>query len=132
MPWALLRAWTTPSRTSRRAPGNSRAQALTPLSTLSAACSWKSQFDALKVGGVIATIASPRVPIDLVVDRNLALQRVLINNNGDRTRQLAAQLANHALRPGVSHLLPLAEAAKAHRVPEGKHSGGKVSLSVQT
>src|SRR5215831_14547968 len=41
---------------------------------------------------------------------------------------LAAALP--ALRPVISHVLPLAAAAKAHRIPEGRHAGGKIVLDV--
>jgi len=33
-------------------------------------------------------------------------------------------------QPVVSHLLPLSEAAQAHRILEGKHAGGKVVFTV--
>ena len=39
-------------------------------------------------------------------------------------------LARGALRPVVSHLLPLSDAAEAHRIQEGKHAGGKIVLTV--
>ncbi len=35
-----------------------------------------------------------------------------------------------ALRPVVSHVLPLAAAAEAHRMVEGGHAGGKIVLDV--
>ncbi|MGN6761848.1 MAG: zinc-binding dehydrogenase [Leifsonia sp.] len=34
------------------------------------------------------------------------------------------------MRPVVSHQLPLAEAAQAHRVLEAQHPGGKIVLTV--
>jgi NADPH:quinone reductase-like Zn-dependent oxidoreductase len=51
-------------------------------------------------------------------------------DDGQRTRALAALLAGQSLRPVVSHLLPLSEAAQAHRILEGKHAGGKIVLTV--
>jgi NADPH2:quinone reductase len=90
-----------------------------------------SAVSAVKAGGALATIASPALPIDPIVDHNLTLHGVLINNDGDRTRRLAALLASGALRPTVSHVLPLAEAARAHEIVECKHSGGKIVLTVR-
>ena len=55
---------------------------------------------------------------------------MLIQDDGDRTRALAALLDRHALRPVVSHVLPLGAAAEAHRILEGGHAGGKIVLDV--
>jgi NADPH2:quinone reductase len=55
---------------------------------------------------------------------------VLIQDDGQRTRELATLLAEGALRPVVSHQLPLHEAAQAHRILERKHTGGKIVLSM--
>ena len=85
----------------------------------------------VRVGGALTTIASPALDIDPIVDNNLTLHGVLIDNNGDRTRQLAALLASGVLRPTVSHVLPLEEAARAHEIVDQKHPGGKIVLSVR-
>ena len=85
----------------------------------------------VRVGGALATIASPALDMDPIVDHNLTLHGVLIDNDGDRTRQLAALLASGVLRPTVSHVLPLADAARAHEIVEHKHSGGKIVLTVR-
>jgi NADPH:quinone reductase-like Zn-dependent oxidoreductase len=55
---------------------------------------------------------------------------VLIGDDGDRTRALAALLDQQALRPVVSHVLPLAAAAEAHRIRERRHASGKIILDV--
>jgi NADPH:quinone reductase-like Zn-dependent oxidoreductase len=85
----------------------------------------------VRVGGALATITSPALDIDPIVDHNLTLHGVLIDNDGDRTRRLAALLASGVLRPTVSHVLPLEEAARAHEIVEDKHPGGKIVLSVR-
>jgi NADPH:quinone reductase len=85
---------------------------------------------ALRPGGQIAAIATPELDLDEVLDANLTFHGVLIQDDGQRTRELAALLADGALRPVISHLLPLSEAAQAHRILEGRHAGGKVVLTV--
>jgi NADPH:quinone reductase len=83
---------------------------------------------ALRPGGQIAAIATPVLDLDAVLDANISLHGVLIQDDGGRTRALAALLESGALRPVVSHVLPLAAAAEAHRILEGGHSGGKIVL----
>jgi NADPH:quinone reductase-like Zn-dependent oxidoreductase len=85
---------------------------------------------ALRSGGQIASIATPELDLDPLVDANLTFHGVLIGDDGRRTRQLAALLGEGALRPVVSHELSLAEAAQAHRILESGHPGGKIVLSV--
>lgn len=84
---------------------------------------------ALRPWGQIAAIATPDLSLDPILDANITFHGVLIQDNGQRTRKLAALLAGHALRPVVSHLLPLPEAAQAHRILEGRHPGGKIVLT---
>ena len=55
---------------------------------------------------------------------------MLVQDDGDRTRALAALLGQGALRPVVSHRLPLEAAAEAHRILEAGHAGGKIVLDV--
>lgn len=85
---------------------------------------------ALRPAGQIAAIATPELGLDPLLDANITLHGVLIQDDGQRTRALAALLAERTLRPVVSHLLPLSEAAQAHRILEGKHAGGKIVLTV--
>ena len=59
-----------------------------------------------------------------------AFHGVLVQDDGDRTRALAALLGQHTLRPVISCVLPLAAAAEAHRIIEGGHAGGKIVLDV--
>jgi len=89
-----------------------------------AACS------ALRPGGQIAAIATPELDLDPLLDANITFHGVLVQDDGDRTRALAALLGQHTLRPIISHVLPLAAAAEAHRIIEGGHAGGKIVLDV--
>jgi len=85
---------------------------------------------ALGPGGQIAAIATPVLDLDAVLDANISFHGVLIQDDGERTRALAALLESGAPRSAVSHVLPLAAAAEAHRILEGGHSGGKIVLDV--
>ena len=60
----------------------------------------------------IAAIATPELDLDLLLDANITFHGVLVQDDGDRTRALAALLDRRALRPVVSHVLPLAAAAR--------------------
>ena len=68
--------------------------------------------------------------LDPVLDANISFHGVLIQDDGERTRALAALLDTGVLRPVVSHVLPLTAAAEAHRILESGHSGGKIILGV--
>jgi len=85
---------------------------------------------ALRPGGQIAAIATPELDLDALLDANITFHGVLISDDGDRTRALAALLDRQALRPVVSHVLPLAAAAEAHRILERRHASGKIILDV--
>ena len=90
----------------------------------------QSALPALRPRGQIATIATPVLDLDPVVDANVTLHGVLIQDDGDRTRMLAGALDDGTLRPVISHTLSLAAAAEAHRIVESGHSGGKIVLNV--
>ena len=81
-------------------------------------------------GGQIAAIATPELDLDPLLDANITFHGVLVQDDGDRTRALAALLGQGALRPVVSHRLPLEAAAEAHRILEAGHAGGKIVLDV--
>ena len=85
---------------------------------------------ALRPHGSAASIATPELDLDLVLDRNITFHGVLIEDDGDRTRRLAELLSTGVLRPRVSHVMPLDEAAHAHRLLESGHAGGKIVLVV--
>ena len=84
----------------------------------------------MRPGGQIVSIATPDLDIDQLLDANITFHGVLIGDDGNRTRRLAAQLADGSLRAVVSHELPLGEAAQAHRILEQGHAGGKIVLRV--
>jgi NADPH:quinone reductase-like Zn-dependent oxidoreductase len=75
-------------------------------------------------------MATPELDLDPLLDANITFHGILIQDDGQRTREIAALLASGTLRPVISHQLPLAEAARAHRILEGQHPGGKVVLTL--
>ena len=75
---------------------------------------------------------TPELDLDPLLDANITFHGVLLGDDGDRTRALAALLDRRALRPVISHVLPLAEAARAHRILERRHAGGKIVLDIAT
>jgi NADPH:quinone reductase len=84
---------------------------------------------ALRDRGQLATIATPEVDIDTVVDRNLTLHGVLITDDGDRTRRLAMLLASGELAAYIAHTFPFEQAAQAHRLLDAGNAGGKIVLT---
>jgi NADPH2:quinone reductase len=85
---------------------------------------------ALRPGGAIAAIETPQLDLDPLLDANITFHGVLLQDDGNRTRRLASLLDTGALRPVISHTLPLSEAAQAHRILEQGHPGGKIVLTV--
>ena len=85
---------------------------------------------ALRPGGAIAAIQTPELDLDLLLDNNWTLHGVLIHDDGPRLRRLAALMATGGLRAVVSHVLPLADAARAHELLQRGGSGGKILLDL--
>lgn len=86
---------------------------------------------ALRPGGQIASTEPPSVDLGLFVDNNLTFHGVLIGDDGDRTREVAAMLGVGRLRSVISGLFPLQAVAEAHRLIETRHAGGKVVLTLE-
>ena len=84
----------------------------------------------LRPGGQVAAIETPQLDLDSLLDANITFHGVLIQDDGERTRELAKLLAEHVLQPVISHQLPLAEAAEAHRILQERHAGGKIVLNI--
>lgn len=85
---------------------------------------------AIRPGGQVAAIETPQLSVDPLLDANLTFHGVLLQDDGRRARQLAALLAERAIRPVISRQLPLSEAAEAHRILERRHTGGKIVLII--
>jgi NADPH:quinone reductase len=85
---------------------------------------------ALRPGGQAAAIATPELDLDPLLDANITFHGILIQDDGQRTREIAALLASGNLHPVIAHQLPLAQAARAHRILQGQHPGGKIVLTL--
>ena len=90
----------------------------------------QAALGALRPAGQVAAIAAPELDLNPVLDANITFHGVTIEDDGQRTRELASLLDQGTLRPVISHLLPLSQAAEAHRIQERQHAGGKIVLTV--
>ena len=90
-----------------------------------------ASLGAVRSRGQLASIATPDLDLDPILDANLTFHGVLIADDGDRVRRLADLVASGTLRPVVAEVYPLEEVAEAHRRLETGHSGGKIVLRVR-
>lgn len=80
--------------------------------------------------GAIAAIATPDLDLDRVLDANWTFHGVLIRDDGRLLKRLAELLGDGSLRPVVSQVIPLADAARAHHLLQTGPTRGKIVLSV--
>jgi NADPH2:quinone reductase len=92
----------------------------------------RRSLPAVREHGQLASIATPDLDLDRVVDANLTFHGVLISDSGDRMRVLAGLLEEGTIRPVVAEVFPLERAAEAHRFLESGHAGGKVVLRLRS
>lgn len=85
----------------------------------------------LRPYGRAASIAGLAGNLDLVLDLNLTLHGILVRPEQCRLEAIATLVADGALRPIIDQVLPLAEAAQAHRRLETGHGQGKIVLAVR-
>jgi NADPH:quinone reductase-like Zn-dependent oxidoreductase len=90
----------------------------------------RSWLAAVRPFGQLASIAEPELDLGQLVDENLTFHGVLWAPSGQTARALAGLLADGRLTASISCVLPLAQAAQAHRLLETGHAGGKIVLSV--
>ena len=84
---------------------------------------------ALAPGGILVSIVGgpPRAELE---KRNVRGVGILVKPDGKQLEQIAKLAESGALRPEISAVLPLAEAAKAQELSEGGHTRGKIVLEV--
>jgi NADPH:quinone reductase len=83
-------------------------------------------------GGRAATIVELKGDLDLALDRNITVHGVLFDRS-DRSvfDELRAAIEAGQLKPVVSTVLPLEQAAEAHRLLEAGHVQGKLVLAIR-
>lgn len=86
---------------------------------------------AVRPRGQLASIATPDLDLDPVLDMNLTFHGVLISDDGKRVRTLAQLMTAGTIRSVVAEVFPLKQVVDAHRHLETGHSGGKIVLQVR-
>ncbi|MHB8068185.1 MAG: NADP-dependent oxidoreductase [Desulfobaccales bacterium] len=87
-------------------------------------------WQVLKKGGILVAtlgISSPQDPIDHGV-RGVG---IMVHPDTAQLARIAALIDAGKVRPAISTVLPLAEAARAHKLSEAGHVRGKIVLSVR-
>jgi NADPH:quinone reductase len=69
--------------------------------------------------------------LDLLLDLNITLHGILVHPDQKRLEILNALVSSGVLRPIIDQVLPLKEAAQAHRRLESGHGQGKIVLAVR-
>jgi NADPH2:quinone reductase len=81
--------------------------------------------------GRIASIVGLQGDLDLLLDLNLTLHGILVHPDQKRLETFNALVSSRVLRPIIDQVLPLTEAAQAHRLLETGHGQGKIVLKVR-
>jgi len=89
----------------------------------------RRSYGVLKKGGTLVWITAEPVT-DLGADHGVAVKQAVVRDNPDAFRGLAQLVADGAIKPQVGRVLPLAQAAEAHRLSQTTHVRGKLVLDV--
>lgn len=88
-------------------------------------------YEVLKRGGTLITIPSGTdIRVEEAQAHGVRAEWMLVQPNAQQLRELADLIDAGAVRPVVSHVLPLAEAQKAHQLSEAGHVRGKIVLRI--
>ncbi len=87
--------------------------------------SWQT----LRPGGTLVSIIQPPSP-EVAREHDARAAYVFVQPNADQLLRLRELIEKRALRPVVSEVLPLSEAATAHEHIQTGHTHGKIVLSV--
>ncbi len=88
--------------------------------------SWRT----LRPGGILAAIAMPPPDTKLATEQGFRTAMVQVTPDGKRLREIAALMDSGELRVVIDRVLPLADAALAHRQSESRRVRGKIVLKV--
>jgi NADPH2:quinone reductase len=81
--------------------------------------------------GRAASSVGVRGDLDRLLDLNLTLHGILVRPEQRRLEIFDRLVSSGALRPIIDQVLPLEEAAQAHRQLESGHGQGKIVLAVR-
>lgn len=84
----------------------------------------------LKPNGYLVSVVRPAPDPAVIAAHRARGSLVVMVPNGDQLRQVAELVDGGQIRPVVSTVLPLPEAAAAHRLIETGHTRGKIVLEV--
>jgi NADPH:quinone reductase-like Zn-dependent oxidoreductase len=85
----------------------------------------------IKSGGTLISVAG-RVDHEQAAERQIKADNILVHTAGDQMEQLAALMADGRLKPVISDVFPLAEAAQAQEVLKNRSvRRGKIVLQVR-
>jgi NADPH2:quinone reductase len=83
----------------------------------------------LRPGGRLISIVGPAMPEETARERGVSARNVLVYPSGAQLAEITARIDAGSVRPTVSAVLPLAEAAEAHRRSESGKTRGKIVLA---
>ncbi len=86
-------------------------------------------YQVLKQGGFLVSIVGAPPPKELEA-HGLRGAGILVQPNAKQLSEIAALIEAGKLKPEVSEVLPLCEAARAHELSQGGHTRGKIVLQV--
>jgi NADPH:quinone reductase len=81
--------------------------------------------------GRVASSVGVRGDLDRLLDLNLTLHGILVRPDQRRLEAVNRLVSSGAFRPIIDQVLPLEEAAQAHRRLESGHGQGKIVLVVR-
>ena len=81
--------------------------------------------------GRVTSIVGLQGDLDLLLDLNLTFHGILVHPDHKRLETFNALVSTRVLRPIIDQVLPLEEAAQAHRRLETGHGQGKIVLKVR-
>lgn len=82
----------------------------------------------LNPGGIAVTIVDWQPPVELAQQLGVRVQSWLVTLNQSQMSEITRWIEAGYLRPHVSTILPLSEAAQAHQLIEGQRTRGKIVL----
>jgi NADPH2:quinone reductase len=86
---------------------------------------------AIRPNGRVASSVGVKGDLDRLLDLNLTLHGILVRPEQRRLEAINRLVSSGALRPIIDQVLPLEEAAQAHRLLESGHGPGKIVLVVR-